>query len=106
MAYRNCCIERLYKTIYENKSNKYSYLRCTCRQTYYLLPYKVDDMPLTIIREKDEDIYYFLDEDKELHPLFKLTDFDVKDKDSRDELIKSKLLPILNIKKDFFKKHD
>jgi len=99
MAYRNCCIEKLFKTIYEHKSSKYSYLRCSCRETYYLLPYKVKDYDITIIREKDEDIYYFLDEDKELHPLFKLTDFDIKDKEARDQLIQNKIIPILEEEK-------
>lgn len=98
MAYRNCCIEKLYKTIYEQKANNYSYLRCSCRETYYLLPYKIDDYSITIIREKDEDIYYFLDKEKELHPIFKLTDFEIKDKEARDLIIKSKILPILEEK--------
>ncbi|MFN3411312.1 MAG: hypothetical protein ACK4YF_04035 [Exilispira sp.] len=96
MAYRSCCIEKLYKNIYENKNEKYGYLRCTCRETYYLLPYSIENIHVTIIREKDEDTYYFLDKDKELHPLFKLTDFDIDDKYSRDQLLKEKILPVLN----------
>ncbi|HPC39173.1 MAG TPA: hypothetical protein PLF21_07660 [Exilispira sp.] len=96
MAYRNCCIEKLYKNIYEHKNEKYNYLRCTCRETYYLLPYKFDNINITIIREKDEDIYYFLDKDKELHPLFKLTDFDINDKENIKNIIKNKVLAILN----------
>lgn len=100
MAYRNCCIEKLYKTIYEHKSSQYSYLRCTCRETYYLLPYKIDEYEIMVIREKDEDIYYFLDKDKELHPLFKLTDFDIKEKQLRDLLLKEKILPLLEDKND------
>jgi hypothetical protein len=95
MAYRNCCIEKLYKSIYEHKNEKYGYLRCTCRETYYLLPYEIENIPITIIREKDEDVYYFLDKDKELHPLFKLTDFDIKDKESINSLIKSKILTLI-----------
>ncbi len=100
MAYRNCCIEKLYKSIYEHNCEKYSYLRCSCRETYYLLPYKIQEHSIVIIREKDEDIYYFLDKDKELHPLFKLTDFDIKDSNSRDELIKNKILPLIEEKKE------
>ena len=98
MAYRNCCIEKLYKAIYEQDSSKYTYVRCTCRETYYLIPYKIGEKSHIIIREKDEDQYYYLDTNKELYPLFRLSDFSTDSIETRDAFLIDKIQKILENK--------
>ena len=90
-GYKKCCIEKLYKYIYEKKNEKYNFVEC-CNHIYYVLPHQIDDLKFFLMREKNDNKYYFLTEDKKLIPIYQLNQF--KDKEQRDKHIKEKLIEI------------
>lgn len=90
-GYLKCCIQKLYEYIYIEKNEKYNFVEC-CNHIYYVLPHQIDDLKFFLMREKNDNKYYFLTEDKKMIQIYQLNQF--KDKNERDNFIKQKLLEI------------
>ncbi|MCX8058134.1 MAG: hypothetical protein N3A58_01815 [Spirochaetes bacterium] len=73
ISYKSCCLNKLHKFIYQQNTNSYNFVEC-CNLTYYVLPYKNENLSIVFIRENSEQDYYFLSKDSKLYKVFNIID--------------------------------
>jgi len=90
LSYNSCCRDKIHHYIYKNKNFEYNFVEC-CNHVYYLFPHHLEEKNFFLIREKSDSNYFYMDTEKHIHPVFSVE----IEKEEREEIIKSKLLPIL-----------